>query len=298
MKFLKLKNYSPLIVLLALCIGCGKPIADFTYSGENKAPASIKFENSSKKAETYQWDFGDGNSSEEASPNHEYKSSGNYPVKLTAKKGKKETVMEKRVFIEAPKDCLVELETKFGNMVIKLSNATPKHRDNFIKLVQEGFYDGLLFHRVINGFMVQGGDPRSRGARPDTNLGSGGPGYQIEAEFVDSLVHIKGALAAARQGDGVNPERKSSGSQFYIVHGQKITENSLASLEKQKGITYTDEQKKVFMEQGGTPFLDQDYVVFGQVIEGLDIIDKIAAEETRRGDRPVEDVKMKLKVID
>ena len=287
------------IAVLITLASCGKPIADFTYSGADKpAPADVEFKNNSQKAESYEWDFGDGKTSTEASPKHDYSSSGNYTVILKAKKGKKEATVEKRVFIDAPKDCLVELQTEFGNMVIQLSNATPQHRDNFIKLVEDGFYDGLLFHRVIDGFMIQGGDPRSRNARPDQNLGSGGPGYQIPGEFVDSLVHIKGAIAAARTGDGVNPERKSSGSQFYIVHGQPLSDSSIDNFEKRKGYKYTAAQRKMLKEEGGTPFLDKDYTVFGQVIKGLDVIDKIAAVKTAPGDRPKEDVKMTIKLID
>lgn len=291
-----------ILYILALCFimaSCGKPIADFTYKGsETPAPADVEFQNSSEKADSYEWDFGDGNTSDEVSPKHKYKSSGNYTVVLKAKKGKKMSTSEKRVFIDAPKDCLVEIQTDYGNMVVKLSNATPKHRDNFIKLAEDGFYDGLIFHRVINGFMIQGGDPRSRNARPDQNLGSGGPGYQIPAEFVDSLVHVRGAIAAARTGDAVNPERKSSGSQFYIVHGQPMSDSSIDNFEKQKGIKYSAEQRQMLKEYGGTPFLDTDYTVFGQVVEGLDVIDKIASVKTAKGDRPLEDVKMTVKIID
>ncbi len=287
------------ILVLLLLTACGRPIAKFSVQGTDQtAPAKVQFENASEKAEDFSWDFGDGTSSEEVSPNHTYKSSGNYTVILKAKKGNKETISQQQVFIDAPKDCLVELSTDYGNMIIKLSNATPLHRDNFIKLVEEGFYNDLLFHRVISGFMIQGGDPRSRNAKPNAPLGSGGPGYQIPAEFVDSLVHIKGAIAAARTGDNVNPKRESSGSQFYIVHGQPQNVARLETLERQKGISYSDEQRKQYSELGGTPFLDQDYTVFGQVIEGLEVIDKIAASKTGRGDRPVKDVKMTLKVID
>ena len=293
---IRLFYFSAIILLLA---SCGKPIADFTFKEADKpAPADIMFENTSKKAESYEWDFGDGNTSSEASPKHNYTSSGNYTVILKATKGKKTNAVEKRVFIDAPKDCLVEIQTAYGNMVVKLSNATPKHRDNFIKLVEDGFYDGLLFHRVIDGFMIQGGDPRSRNAKPNQNLGSGGPGYQIPAEFVDSLVHVKGALAAARTGDAVNPERKSSGSQFYIVHGQPLSDSALDRMEKQKGIQYSAEQRKILSEQGVTPFLDTDYTVFGQIVKGLEVIDKIGAVKTAPGDRPVEDVKMTIKIID
>jgi peptidyl-prolyl cis-trans isomerase B (cyclophilin B) len=192
---------------------------------------------------------------------------------------------------------LIELETAYGNMIIQLYDATPKHQENFIKLAEEGFYDGLLFHRVIDGFMVQGGDPKSKNARKGQPLGSGGPGYTVPAEFVDSLVHVKGALAAARMGDNVNPEKASSGSQFYIVHGRKVNEEALNRIESQKGVRYSKRQREIYKEKGGTPFLDREYTVFGQVIEGLDVIDKIAKSQTDNRDRPVENVEMKIRVI-
>jgi peptidyl-prolyl cis-trans isomerase B (cyclophilin B) len=298
---LKMKSFvSPtyLILITLFIASCSRPMADFSYSGDKKiAPAKIKFENKSENAEEYEWDFGDGNFSSAESPEYEYSSSGNYLVKLKAKKGKKEKVTEKRIVIDAPIDCLVEIETDFGKMTVQLYNSTPQHRDNFIKLVEDGFYDGLLFHRVIEGFMIQGGDPNSKNAKANSRLGSGGPGYTIPAEFVDSLIHVKGALSAARQGDQVNPEKRSSGSQFYIVQGRTMTEEELGILGGRKGIRYTKDQREAYTTLGGTPFLDRDYTVFGRVIDGLDVIDKIAAVETQPGDRPKKDVKMKMRVI-
>lgn len=188
----------------------------------------------------------------------------------------------------------VSIETEYGTMKAKLYNDTPQHRDNFVKLVQEGFYDDLLFHRVINGFMIQGGDPNSKNAAPNAPLGAGGPGYQVPAEIKN--FHFKGTLAAARTGDQVNPEKKSSGSQFYIVQGTPQTESTLRSFAQQRGITYSDEDIQRYTTAGGTPQLDNEYTVFGEVVEGLDVIDKIAAVQTGRGDRPVQDVKMKIKL--
>lgn len=287
-----------LLPLLTLLVACGKPIADFSFASEKEeAPAKVKFENLSKDAESYEWDFGDGNSSNEASPSHVYSSSGNYTVILKATKGKKSVATEKKIMITQPLDCLVEIETAYGNMTVQLSNATPAHRDNFIKLVEEGFYDDLLFHRVIESFMIQGGDPTSKNAIASQPLGTGGPGYTIPAEFVDSLIHVKGALAAARQGDPVNPEKRSSGSQFYIVQGKVLTDAQMNQIETQKGIRYTPEQREAYKTLGGTPFLDRDYTVFGRVIEGLDVIDKIAAVEKGARNRPKVDVKMKMRVI-
>lgn len=279
---------------LLVIISCARPVADFTYSGITEAPAEVNFENNSKKAETYEWDFGDGNTSSEAAPKHRYSNSGNYTVVLKAKKGDKTNTKKKQLLVNSPEKCFVEIQTDYGNMLILLYDATPMHRDNFIKLAEEGFYDDLLFHRVIEGFMIQGGDPASRNAKPNDNLGSGGPGYQIPAEFVDSLIHVKGAVAAARTN---NPEKKSSGSQFYIVQGRKVTERELSLVEAKEDFNYSSDQKEAYDSLGGTPQLDRAYTVFGMVVEGLEVIDKIAGVKTKPGDRPLNDVKMKIRVI-
>lgn len=192
----------------------------------------------------------------------------------------------------------VLLETSYGNMVIELYNETPKHRDNFIKLVNEGFFNDLLFHRVINNFMIQGGDGNSRNAKPGQMLGNEDAGYLIPAEFVPSLFHRKGALAAARQGDQVNPTKASSPHQFYIVQGQVWQPRQLDMMAQRFGKSFTKEQIEVYTTIGGTPHLDGDYTVFGQVIEGLEVIDKIASVATGMADRPVEDIKMKISVIE
>ncbi|MEL7124259.1 MAG: peptidylprolyl isomerase, partial [Bacteroidota bacterium] len=220
---------------------CSRPTANFTYRGESVAPAIVTFENFSEKAERFEWQFGDGDTTSMVSPEHRFMESGTYNVILTAYKGKKKRMTEKEITIDPPKFCLVEVQTEFGNMLIQLSDATPEHRDNFLKLAEEGFYDGLLFHRVINGFMVQGGDPNSKEARKGQPLGSGGPGYTVPAEFVDSLAHVKGAIAAARTGDQVNPQKRSSGSQFYIVQGRPVDDNMLNQFEARLGIRYSKE---------------------------------------------------------
>ncbi len=243
------------------------------------------------------------------------------------------------------KEPVVVIETDLGTMKVKLYNETPKHRDNFLKLANEGFYNDLLFHRVIKEFMIQGGDPDSKGAPAGKQLGAGEHGERIPAEFhYPQLIHKKGALAAARMGDQMNPEKMSSGCQFYIVQGKTYSDKEITRMEdnmkqqammrkfnelkkdhmgeirilmqtqNREGIQelqnklikecedyvaahpeeckMSDEVKKIYKEVGGTPFLDGEYTVFGEVIEGLDIIDKIAAVETAPGDRPVKDVKM------
>lgn len=237
----------------------------------------------------------------------------------------------------------VKLETTMGDIVVELYNETPQHRDNFVKLVQEGYYDGVLFHRVIKDFMIQTGDGNSKTAGPDATLGDGDPGYTIPAEYVyPKYFHKRGALAAARTGDQVNPERRSSGSQFYIVTGKiyssdelKMMTQRLATVKKQdifrrlvnenhaqietlqrnqdnEGLnelqnrliqqteaeaaqspfSLTDEQIDAYTSVGGTPHLDGQYTVFGQVIEGMDVVDKIQNAQTGRMDRPVSDIKI------
>jgi peptidyl-prolyl cis-trans isomerase B (cyclophilin B) len=279
--------------LVFLFGSCSSPKAGFMTSSESfVAPSYINFINQSKKSSSYLWDFGDGSQSTEISPKHLYRLSGNYSVILKAINGKKVNIFNRNVKIEAPHDCLVEMKTSHGTMIIKLHDATPLHRDNFLKLVEENFYDGLLFHRVIKGFMVQAGDPQSKHAKAEDRLGTGGPGYTIPAEIKDTLVHIKGALAAARMGDDVNPTKASSGSQFYIVHGRKISQSQLENFEMQKNIYYSSGVKNLLTQVGGAPALDKEYTVFGQVIKGLDVIDKIAESQTDASDRPIEDVKI------
>ncbi len=192
----------------------------------------------------------------------------------------------------------VKIETSYGDMVVKLYNETPLHRDNFLKLVKDGTYNDLLFHRVINQFMIQGGDPNSRNAKPGQMLGDGELGYTIPAEFVPSLYHKKGALAAARQADQVNPEKRSSSCQFYIVQGNKWDAERLKMVEQRFGHTFTKEQAEVYATLGGTPFLDGEYTVFGEVVEGIEVVDRIAAVACGPMDRPVEDVKMKMTIIE
>jgi len=243
---------------------------------------------------------------------------------------------------------VVLIKTDYGNMKVRLYDETPLHRDNFIKLTEEGFFNGTLFHRVIKDFMIQGGDPDSKNANPGQRLGNGGPGYKIPAEMhFPELFHKKGVIAAAREGDRVNPEKMSSGSQFYIVQGKKITDEQLDKVEagvnamrkqqirfrvmseykgkllklqqEQKFDEFTALQKKiqeevdkeaaqnrfvipenirdVYKTIGGTPHLDSNYTVFGEVIEGLNVIDSIAAVQTDRYDRPVKDVRMTIEVV-
>lgn len=200
------------------------------------------------------------------------------------------------LFSFAQKERKVIIKTNHGKIIMKLYNETPQHRDNFVKLAKDGFYNGTIFHRVIPEFMIQGGDPDSKEAKKGAPLGKGGPGYKIPAEFVEGLVHKKGALAAARQGQG-NPEKKSSGSQFYIVVGKQFSDSELDNFEKKSGMKYTDEQREIFKTDGGTPHLDGGYTVFGELVKGMEVIDKIAMMPADGRNRPNEDVIMlKVKV--
>lgn len=191
------------------------------------------------------------------------------------------------------KDFLVTMTTDFGTMRLLLHDQTPKHKDNFIKLVNDKFYDGLLFHRVIERFMIQGGDPNSKAAEADRPLGSGDVGYKIPAEFVPTLFHKKGALAAARDG---NPEKASSGCQFYIVQGRVWDDagmqQQISRIRNMGGHVPTPEQQKVYQTLGGSPHLDGNYTVFGQVVEGLAVVDSIAKQPRSAQDRPLKDVRM------
>lgn len=241
----------------------------------------------------------------------------------------------------------VKIQTSLGDIVVRLYDETPVHRDNFVKLAKDGYYDGTLFHRVIKDFMIQGGDPNSKGAPAGKRLGTGGPDYTLEAEIKDRLFHKRGALAAARQGDEVNPERRSSGSQFYIVWGQVYKEGQLRQFSKQlkmqrmqeifnglaaehrdeimqmrrernrvalqelqdklaaeaetRAAEYaglTDEQLKIYSTVGGTPHLDGQYTVFGEVEEGLEVVEMIQNSATASDDRPMDDITMNISVAD
>jgi peptidyl-prolyl cis-trans isomerase B (cyclophilin B) len=193
----------------------------------------------------------------------------------------------------------VLLETSEGNIRIALYDETPRHRDNFVKLVSEHFYDSLLFHRVIANFMIQGGDPDSRRAEPGQELGNGDVGYTIEPEFrLPQLYHRRGVVAAAREGDDVNPERRSSGCQFYIVWGKTFSSADIEKVQQRldaatnNSVKLTPEQIKTYRRVGGTPHLDGQYTVFGEVVEGLDVVNRIQRVDTDDYDRPINDVRI------
>ena len=193
----------------------------------------------------------------------------------------------------------IRLTTDSGIIVLRLYDKTPLHRDNFIKLVKQHYFDSLLFHRVITNFMIQGGDPNSKNALPRIQLGNGGPGYTVPAEFDSTLFHKKGVLAAARTGDNENPKKASSGSQFYIVQGKKFTDAGLDSVEtfRLKGRKLPLAHREVYKTIGGTPHLDMNYTVFGEVETGLEVVDKIAGAARDSNNRPLTDIRMKMKLL-
>jgi len=200
--------------------------------------------------------------------------------------------------VSSGEERIIKIETSLGDILISLYNETPLHRDNMLKLIDERFYDNQLFHRVMKDFMIQGGDPHSVNAEKGQRLGTGGPGYQLPAEFNEQLFHKKGALAAAREGDRANPEKQSSGSQFYIVHGQLFTPQELKIM-VQRGIrgSFSAEETEIYTTIGGTPHLDGAYTVFGEVIQGLDILDKLAAVPTDANNRPIPDVVFSITLV-
>ncbi|MEP6615036.1 MAG: peptidylprolyl isomerase [Ginsengibacter sp.] len=190
------------------------------------------------------------------------------------------------------------LITDSGTMILRLYDSTPLHRDNFKKLLQQHYFDSLMFHRIIKDFMIQGGDPDSKNALPGIELGNGGPGYSVPAEFDTSLFHKKGVIAAAREGDAVNPLKASSGSQFYIVQGKKYTDAEMDAIENAKNIKIPESHRVVYRTIGGTPFLDMNYTVFGEVESGMDVIDKIAGAARDARNRPLQDIRMKMEIME
>ncbi len=207
-------------------------------------------------------------------------------------------IISTSLFSQEKEGLMVEMNTNFGDIRILLYNSTPLHQANFLKLVKEGFYNDQLFHRVVSNFMIQTGDPNSKDAAQGEMLGMGGPGYTIPAEFRENLFHKKGALAAARKGDAVNPKKESSGSQFYIVQGQVYIPQQLNSFVKMgKHKIFTEEQIQVYTQLGGTPHLDDSYTVFGEVISGLEVVDIIAEQAVNAYKRPLEDISFQIKIV-
>lgn len=200
-------------------------------------------------------------------------------------------------FAAKPTNTYVKIETNYGTVYIKLYNETPKHRDNFMKLAKEGTLDSTLFHRVIQQFMIQGGDPSSKTAKAGVQLGGGDIGYKVSAEFNENLFHKRGVLSAARDN---NPQKASSGSQFYIVQGKKYTDAELDGIQESRleGRKFTPAQREIYKTSGGAPFLDGSYTVFGEVVKGMQMVDNICTVKVDRNDRPLTDIKMVVSLVE
>jgi len=276
------------LVLCTLLGACTKPISQFrTLSTDFSAPATIEFKNLSTGADSYIWKVDSEVISDSSNLNHIFLGSGRHTIELISTAGSKQSVSSQDIFIEAPSECLVYMQTSLGPLLFSLSDNTPRHRDNFIELVASTYYDGIKFHRVIDGFMIQAGDSK-------TNVASQKISHkkEIAEEINTGLMHYKGALAAARMPDDINPERASSGTQFYIVDGQKLTAEAIEKQSYSKLFDYTEEQKSRYIQEGGAPQLDGEYTVFGHLIDGYDTLEAISNAATDSRDNPIEPIKI------
>lgn len=266
-------------ICTAFLVSCSRPVAHFTISESRQVPAELSFSNSSEKAQAYSWYIDDKLVSEEEDMKQLFLHSGRYNIRLEVTDGKKTDDISKELVLGPPDDCIVWMETSKGNMAFKLLEGTPIHRKNFLYKIESGYYKNKVFHRVIDGFMIQGGRS-SDGAAAKT----------IQAEIKSSNVHTRGALAAARMPDAMNPEKASSDVEFYIVQGRKIDEEGLLNMASEKLLDYTDEQISTYLHRGGAPQLDMEYTVFGYLVFGDEVIDRIASAKTDVNDKPIEDI--------
>lgn len=278
--------------LLLACLTlwqCSTPIAAFQHNNTAplRVPSTVYFENVSKNASGYTWLVNGVEVSNNENLNHEFLESGRQVIELIAEEGNKTVRKQTELIIQPPRSCIVLLETTAGNLVLELLEETTGHLQNFTDLVDAGFYDGLIFHRVIEDFMIQGGDNASRG---------GGKRHKDPAvvphEILVSYPHYRGALAAARMPDDMNPTKASSGSQFYIVDGRKLTADMMKKAQSKKLFNYTEEQVSRYTEVGGAPQLDGEYTVFGYLVSGFEVLDRIAESTTDSYDKPLQDIKI------
>ena len=271
--------------ILLLATACSKPVANFLVEGDTQLISPITFTNISTNAEKYTWKVDDKIVSEDVNLQYNFYESGRHSVQLIATKGNKSVSESNDVFINPPTTCLVLLKTNFGNMTLSLNEETPMHLQNFVEMVNSGYYEGVIFHRVMDGFMIQGGDDKLRktkfkGKIPDV----------IQPEINNSLYHIRGALAAARMPDEINPGKNSSSTQFYIVDGRSVDEDKLKDTESSKLINYSDEQIEGYLSNGGAPQLDGEYTVFGFLVDGFDVLESISVVKTNERDKSLEEV--------
>ena len=268
---------------------CSKPIASFLLDKqEYLLTDTMRISNNSSSSLSYEWKINDEVISQSKDLSYPVLESGRYKIHLTAKSDSKTSIYQEEVIVQSPKECIVHLVTTHGDLILELDENTPVHLNNFTSLVEAGFYNGLIFHRVIEGFMVQGGDNKLRASSND----SFEEPKEIPHEIRPDLIHVRGALAAARMPDEINPEKKSSGSQFYIVDGTKLTFEKLKRIRDEKLFDYTDVQIQAYLKDGGTPQLDGEYTVFGMLISGFETLDKIASTITDKFDKPQKEVRI------
>ena len=277
------------LLIATLGVACSRPVAKFVLEGERTAPARLELKNISENASRSTWLLDGHEISEDFESYFILEESGRYELELLVQDGTKSDSYKEEIIIDAPSSCIVLIRTTMGDMAFALSELTPMHQKNFLEVVESGFYKDVLFHRVIDGFMIQAGEKEGDSASEST---------EIDNEINSGLVHIKGALAAARMPDKINPEKNSSATQFYIVHGRPVDEESLLNYSSSSLIDYTDEQRTSYIEKGGAPQLDMEYTVFGMMIFGEEVLDAIASVKTDPSDRPLEEVRiLEIKTI-
>ena len=262
---------------------CAGPVAGFAVNEQPAFMQIVHFSNESDNADSFRWYVNDSLASKNADMETRFLSSGRHNIKLVAESEGKENSISKDVFVSQAERCHFVIRTTLGDLVVALYEETPLHLKNFVELVESGFYKDIDFHRIIQGFMVQAGETNN-------------PRYltrnEIPAEINKQLIHVKGALAAARMPDEMNPEKMSSATQFYIVQGRELNRDVILNYGSEKLIDYTDDQISSYLEFGGTPQLDGEYTVFGYLVSGFDVLDKIAGVSTDANDRPIEKVQI------
>lgn len=280
-----MKKFGLLLFCSLFLFQCKAPLASFNKSGlTSEIGSKVFIENHSKNAERYIWTVNDSIKVESVNLEHIFYSSGRHKIQLEAFKGTNSSRTTSELFVNVPDDCLVKINTNKGSMVFKLLEDTPLHLKNFTKLIESGYYNGLIFHRVIDGFMIQAGGQGKRKTNVDEKVA------EIPQEINTKYLHYKGALAAARMPDDVNPKKSSSGGQFYIVHGRPLTAKQIKDNEAKRIEDYSEEQKAKYLQLGGAPQLDGEYTVLGYMLSGFDVLDKIATVKTDKSDKPINEV--------
>lgn len=280
-----MRGTSFFILLFLLATACSKPVANFLVEGNNLLPSQVSLINKSSNADSYIWKVNGEIIGNEEHAEFCFFESGLQEIELTAVKGSKTNLYSQKFYTEATSACLVLMRTNYGDLILSLSENTPQHLNNFVELVNQNFYTDVPFHRVIDGFMIQGGDQKLR-----KTPFKGGLINEVPHEIGTDMYHVRGALSAARMPDNVNPEKKSSGSQFYIVDGTAVDIERLKDIESSQLLNYTDDQIDNYLKNGGAPQLDGEYTVFGHLVEGYDVLDAISKVETDERDKPLKDV--------